>query len=123
MGGRSSDACRPPESLSSGTTGENLAGSCNHKEMHTFSVWAPDARTVAVRVGSQAYPLEQADGGWWKRSLEEAKPGTEYMFDLDGNCPVPDPRSAFQPRGVNGPSQIIDHSTFEWTDAHWQQQP
>jgi maltooligosyltrehalose trehalohydrolase len=91
--------------------------------MHTFSVWAPDARTVAVRIGPQAYPLERSNDGWWKRELGEAQAATEYMFDLDGNGPVPDPKSPFQPRGVNGPSQIIDHSAFEWTDAHWQQQP
>ncbi len=86
-------------------------------------MWAPDARTVAVRIGSCAYPLQQTDGGWWKRRLDEAKPGTEYMFDLDGNGPLPDPRSPFQPQGVNGPSRVIDHSAFEWTDTHWQPQP
>ena len=123
--GQAKLSCSPiSASLSGGTTGENLAGSCNHKEMHTFSVWAPDARTVAVRIGSCAYPLQQADGGWWKRRLDEAKPGTEYMFDLDGNGPLPDPEVGLSnPEGVNGPSRVIDHSAFEWTDTHWQPQP
>src|SRR5947209_18098648 len=25
-----------------------------------------------------------------------------------------------QPRGVHGPSRLVDHSTFTWTDRRWQ---
>src|SRR6185437_12344694 len=50
-------------------------------------------------------------------------PGTEYFFELDGGEPVPDPRSAFQPKGIHGPSQLVDHIEFRWTDARWQAPP
>ncbi len=91
--------------------------------MHTFQVWAPAARTVAVRIGSKTHPLQRAERGWWQAGIEEAAPGTEYSFELDGGEPIPDPRSAFQPMGINGPSQLVDHTRFRWTDSHWQARP
>jgi maltooligosyltrehalose trehalohydrolase len=91
--------------------------------MHTFKVWAPAARTVAVRIGSKTHPLQRAERGWWQGGIEEAVPGTEYSFELDGGEPIPDPRSPFQPKGIHGPSQLVDHTKFRWTDSHWQARP
>ncbi len=91
--------------------------------MHTFSVWAPKARSVAVRIDSASLPLMRNGHGWWKGESETAGAGTQYTFEVDGAEPIPDPRSRFQPAGVNGPSQIIDHSKFSWSDAHWQAPP
>ncbi|HSG39093.1 MAG TPA: malto-oligosyltrehalose trehalohydrolase, partial [Thermoanaerobaculia bacterium] len=31
----------------------------------------------------------------------------------------PDPASRFQPEGPHGPSQVVDPSTFQWTDRDW----
>ncbi len=90
--------------------------------MHTFSVWAPKARTVAVRIESTSYPLQESERGWWKGRVEDATSGTKYSFEVDGN-PIPDPRSSFQPQGIHGPSQVVDHAEFKWTDAHWQARP
>ncbi len=91
--------------------------------MHTFSVWAPNAHTVAVRIGPNSYPLKSGERGWWSADVQEAQPGTEYGLEVNGQKPVPDPRSAFQPHGIDGPSQIIDHGKFAWTDAGWQARP
>ena len=88
--------------------------------MHVFSVWAPKAKRVDVRIGEQAYPLEQNEGGWWSAGVESAGPETEYFFELDGKGQaLPDPRSAYQPSGVNGPSRVVDHTSFGWTDRAW----
>ena len=91
--------------------------------MHSFRVWAPAARTVAVRLDSNEYPLEKDARDWWRVDVEEAGHGTEYAFSIDRDKPLPDPRSAFQPRGIHGPSLVVDHSRFEWHDAHWQPPP
>lgn len=91
--------------------------------MHTFSVWAPAARTVSVSVGSKAHPLTKDERGWWRGDVAEAKPGDEYWFTIDSGEPTPDPRSAFQPHGIQGPSQLVDHASFSWTDVHWQTPP
>ncbi len=92
--------------------------------MHVFKVWAPKAERVDVKAGAETVALEKQDGGWWARSVESAGPGTEYAFMLDGkDQAMPDPRSAFQPNGVNGASCVVDHEAFAWTDQAWHARP
>ncbi|MGH9622548.1 MAG: malto-oligosyltrehalose trehalohydrolase [Bryobacteraceae bacterium] len=91
--------------------------------MHRFSVWAPFARTAAVRIGDTSYPLHCGDGGWWHGDVEHAGPGIDYFYVLNDGKPVPDPRSGWQPLGVHGPSRIVDQSAFRWTDRLWQPMP
>ena len=62
------------------------------------------------------------ENGWWAARVEDAGPGTDYLFSVDGAEPVPDPRSEWQPFGVHGPSRVMDHS-FDWSDRDWQAPP
>lgn len=57
--------------------------------------------------------------GWWSVEAPGAGPGTDYLFSIDGGPWRPDPRSPFQPDGPEGPSRVVDHSSFEWGDAGW----
>ncbi len=56
--------------------------------------------------------------GSWEVELD-VPAGTDYRFVLDGGDPLPDPRSPWQPAGVEGPSRTVDHGAFEWHDAGW----
>jgi maltooligosyltrehalose trehalohydrolase len=88
--------------------------------MHQFRVWAPEAKTVEVKIGSQKIASQEENGGWWEVEVPSAGPGTDYAYVVDGEEPaVPDPRSMRQPEGLHGPSRIVDHSAFAWTDAEW----
>jgi len=92
--------------------------------MHKFEVWAPFAESVSVQVDGKRYPLQQAERGSWIAEVEEAQPGMDYGYILNGEEPaVPDPRSPWQPNGVNGLSRLLDHSAFEWHDKTWQSPP
>jgi len=91
--------------------------------MHKFEVWAPLARSVAVQVGDSSYPMEKTGSAWWKAEIANARPGQDYGFLVDGGHAIPDPRSAWQPKGVNGLSRILDHTSFSWTDRNWQAKP
>jgi maltooligosyltrehalose trehalohydrolase len=81
-------------------------------------VWAPRPSRVELDVGARVEPMRALDGGWWE-SVVPLAPGTTYAFRLDGGAPLPDPRSHRQPSGVHGPSQLVDHDAFRWTDAQW----
>ncbi|MEV6283184.1 malto-oligosyltrehalose trehalohydrolase [Kribbella sp. NPDC051770] len=89
--------------------------------MHTFSVWAPDASEVALVLDERLAMAKAADG-WWSLEVADAGHGTDYAFSVDGSDPMPDPRSAWQPDGVHGPSRVFDASRFGWSDSNWRGQ-
>ncbi len=89
--------------------------------MTTVRVWAPLPSSVELDSEGRRVPMDRQEGGWW--SGEVAGPGKDYSFVLDGGDPRPDPRSAWQPQGVHGPSRVVDHDAFAWTDATWRGVP
>ncbi len=97
--------------------------------MHEFTLWAPGVKKVSVKVGDATYPATYPMTGpdlrgWWKVSVDEAGPGTDYAFALDDDpTPYPDPRSLWQPEGVHGSSRIYNQAAFSWNDAGFQPPP
>jgi maltooligosyltrehalose trehalohydrolase len=92
--------------------------------MYRFRLWAPNAGKVSVEVAGQKFPLRQHEGGWWEADVEAARPGVDYTYFLDDeDLALPDPRSAWQPEGVHGPSRLLDDAAFPWTDAAWEAPP
>ncbi len=92
--------------------------------MHTFTVWAPLAKSLAVETGGARHPMAQGARGWWSATVDAAAPGADYAFVVNGEEPaVPDPRSQWQPQGIHGPSRLYDHAAFQWTDGSWQAPP
>lgn len=91
--------------------------------MKTFSVWAPRAHAVDLVAGGASSAMREAGGGWWEVDVEPAGSGTDYAFSLDGGEPLADPRSPWQPAGIGGPSRVVDHDTFPWSDRHWRSRP
>ncbi|MEY2452935.1 MAG: maltooligosyltrehalose trehalohydrolase [Acidimicrobiaceae bacterium] len=65
-----------------------------------------------------AVDMEPMGDGWYRAPLV-LPPNADYGFALDGGEPLPDPRSRWQPAGVSGPSRVLDHDAFEWTDRRW----
>jgi maltooligosyltrehalose trehalohydrolase len=90
----------------------------------SFTLWAPHRREAALRLeeSPSAVPMEKDPWGYW-RILLEAGPATRYRFVLDGEVAHPDPASHCQPEGVHGPSAVVDHSSFPWTDRRWKNVP
>jgi maltooligosyltrehalose trehalohydrolase len=82
-------------------------------------VWAPNARTVELRVANRTLAMTAQARGWWSIDTALATAGADYAFILDHGDPLPDPRSPWQPHGVHGPSRVVDHDAFQWTDANW----
>jgi maltooligosyltrehalose trehalohydrolase len=95
-----------------------------------FTVWAPDRHQVELVLESRNEPtdvrrLEWQERGYWTGTFDDVPAGALYRFRLDGDQQqtFPDPASRYQPFGVHGPSQVIDASTFEWTDDGWHRPP
>ena len=83
-------------------------------------VWAPQAARVGLHLPAtgEVVPMEAREHGWWV-SPRPLPTDTDYAYRLDGGDDLPDPRSAWQPDGVHGPSRVFDASRLEWTDDGW----
>lgn len=90
--------------------------------MSMLSVWAPRATSVAAVAGRDQHLLAPVGGGWFRGDVP-LEAGDDYAFSLDGGPPRPDPRSHRQPHGVHGPSQLVDHGAFAWSDGTWHGRP
>ncbi len=87
----------------------------------TFRLWAPAAKSVDL-VMDEARPMRRRGDGWFDLRVPGIGAGAQYRFRIDGKLEVPDPASAFQPRDVNGPSEVIDHA-FGWKAQKWRGRP
>ena len=100
----------------------------------SFRVWAPKCKSVQVvlsRHPNDRKPLLSLDlepehsptdpsKGYYSAVVRDAAAGMCYGFRLDRDSAlVPDPASRFQPTGPLGLSQIVDHRSFDWSDADW----
>ena len=92
-----------------------------------FNVWAPKAEsnvTLHLQTGTNDSPtkhsmVRDSEAGWWHKEVADAKAGDLYSYSIDGGEPRPDPRSAYQPQGVHGPSAVVDHRSYQWQNAGW----
>lgn len=86
-----------------------------------FIVWAPNCNQMDLRLAdkNELLRMQKAEDGYWQLTVSGIKPNILYTYILDGKETKPDPASHFQPSGVFGPSQVIDHDTFDWKDESW----
>src|ERR1700722_7187084 len=90
----------------------------------SFRTWTTEKRKVSLVVFGdnesvvREIPMERETTGYYSAIDPASAPGTLYKYRLDDNL-VPDIASRFQPRGVHGPSQVVDGRSFHWTDAGW----
>ncbi len=73
-----------------------------------FRVFAPERRSVALRLSSEAAarPMQADASGHWSIALDALPAGTRYRFEADGRT-CPDPASRRQPDGVHGDSMLV----------------
>ncbi|WP_448206339.1 malto-oligosyltrehalose trehalohydrolase [Azospirillum sp. sgz302134] len=90
-----------------------------------FALWAPSAEHVTLRLEDTQgiLPMGRRGDGWFEWTTAQAQPGTRYLFELENGAKVPDPASRHQPEDVHGPSEVIDPTTFRWTDEGWAGRP
>ena len=101
--------------------GANLSGENVH-----FRVWAPERHSVTLVLENgegaetSSHAMKKDAEGFFRVTVPLSRAGSFYRYQLDGGTDLyPDPASCFQPQGPFGPSQLIDHGAFPWTDRNW----
>jgi maltooligosyltrehalose trehalohydrolase len=85
-----------------------------------FRVWATTAKTINVVLeNGKTIALQPEPDHYFSVFAKGVTAGAQYKFQMDGGEAFPDPASCFQPKGPHGPSQVVDPTTFQWTDAKW----
>ena len=52
-------------------------------------------------------------------TVPQVSEGADYFYVLEGERERPDPVSRWQPRGVHGPSRVVNPASFRWSDQGW----
>ncbi len=87
-----------------------------------YEVWAPIPDKVELVIEGHTYQMSKLATNWWEPVdvPEELLTGEhDYGFLVDGEGPIPDPRSKWQPYGVHGLSRTFDPDEYIWQDEHW----
>lgn len=100
----------------------NPIGAIYQPDKTLFSVWAPLLNSVTLHIVSPAEERLQMlknEQGYFTLSVNGVQPGTKYFFNPGEEHDLPDPASHYQPQGVHGPSEVVKHSDWPWTDQQW----
>jgi maltooligosyltrehalose trehalohydrolase len=87
-------------------------------------VWAPDTASVELVTYDDSTmghdSLLAAEGnGYHSGYVPNAPAGTRYRLRVGPEAVYPDPASRCQSEGPHGPSLVVDHTTYEWSDEGW----
>lgn len=88
----------------------------------TFSVWSPEKEKMSLHIVhpfDREYEMKKNADGVFQVRVENAHAGCRYFFRPDGEKDLPDPASHYQPEGVHGPSEVMDHTRFKWHNNSW----
>ena len=73
---------------------------------------------VGLETQRKSAMTKMADG-YFTAVMPRASPGDSYYFYVDDRGPFPDPASRYQPKGVHGPSAIVNPASYQWHDSDW----
>jgi malto-oligosyltrehalose trehalohydrolase len=90
-----------------------------------FRLFAPDSQRVNLSLegSDKTIPMLSRGDGWYEITTTCARPGTRYTFVLEDESEVPDPASRYQPKDLDGPSEVIDPREYAWHDGDWKGRP
>ena len=91
-----------------------------------FRLFAPAVDRVSLALTDRAgdpLQLTPEGNGWFSLATSEARAGSLYRFVLPDGFEVPDPASRYQPEDVHGASEVIDPTSYRWSDAVWRGRP
>ena len=95
---------------------------------YRFTVWAPEKTTLTLHLLSRRHTdtgiaMQRNDRGYFTAFADGVAAGDRYYYLPENDKQYPDPCSQYQPEGVHGPSEVVDHGRYQWQDAAWKGLP
>lgn len=91
-----------------------------------FKVWAPEKKEMILHVVhpfTKEFTMTKDEEGNFTVDVDTKEKELRYFFKPGNEKDLPDPASQYQPEGVHGPSQTVDHSLYNWKDDNWKPTP
>lgn len=92
------------------------------KNLVEFRVFACDKKEVGVVIkegdSKTVFPLAEEQPHLYSTVIRGEGLNLLYKFQVDGR-EYPDPYAHYQPGGVHGYSQVIDHEAYQWRDSNY----
>ena len=91
-----------------------------------FRVWAPEKENMKLHIVhpvDKLVDMQKDKQGYFSVTINDIKAGSRYFFQPENGKDLPDVASQFQPEGVFGPSEVVDHQSFQWNDSAWKGLP
>lgn len=84
-----------------------------------FRVWAPgcDRLSLILDDDDRTIPMASGADGFFDIFVPGLGAGALYRYLLPNGMKVPDPASRFQPRDVDGPSEVVDPAAYVWREG------
>jgi len=93
------------------------AGGC------AFGLWAPGQERVILEIDGMPPLAMQPEPGGWFHAEAVCCAQLHYRYRLASGAVIADPASRWQPRGVDGPSAVVDHQAYRWQHEAWRGRP
>jgi len=96
-----------------------------HDRGATYRVWALGRKSLVAHIERKTGRIEKLalkpgpEPGYFSVTDPAGRAGDLYKFSIDGGAPVPDFMSHYQPRGVMGPSMVVDSKSYAWQAKDW----
>ena len=91
-----------------------------------FTVWAPLKDTMFLHIISPAermIEMMKDAKGYFTVEAPDTKLGSKYFFRPNDEKDLADVASYYQPEDTLGPSEVVDHTAFQWNDYKWKGLP
>jgi malto-oligosyltrehalose trehalohydrolase len=84
-----------------------------------FRIWAPDLERLRVQIAGRNREMLPAGEGWFTLTTGGLEQGTPYRFVMPDGVVIADPASRAQAGGIDGPSLLVDATTYHWHMPDW----
>ncbi|CDZ36280.1 malto-oligosyltrehalose trehalohydrolase [Neorhizobium galegae] len=84
-----------------------------------FRIWAPDLERLRAQIAGRNREMLPAGEGWFTLTTDGIAQGTPYRFVMPDGAVMADPASRAQAGGIDGPSMLVDPTTYHWHMPDW----